>query len=117
MHKLSKIICLIVLSSFTITASAASLLYCCDMTNKTDTQQNPVDTTSKNCHSDQNESSDRSINDCCQDMNLCNGSMLFVSGLSLVTTQNIQLAVQYPTNEHFVYNINSPPTPPPKLTT
>jgi len=103
------------LCCFAFTASAGSILCCCDISDNTDTQQNPVDTVSKNCHTDQNNSSDESFNDYCQDMILCNGSTFFVSNSSLVTLQMIQQSVQLPANEHIVFNIATPPTPPPKL--
>ncbi len=115
MRKLSKIICLIVLCAFTFTASAGSMLRYCDMSNKTDTQQVPVGTKSKNCHIDQSKSSDESFNDCCQDMNLCNGPIVFVSNSSQVTVQMILKSVQLPQNEQLVFNISAPPTRPPKL--
>lgn len=115
MRKLSKIICLIVLCAFTFTASAGSILRCCDMPDKTDTQQSPVGTTSKNCHTDQSQSSDESFNVCCQDMNLCNGSIAFVSNSSLVTVQMILQSVQLSQSEQLVFNISAPPMRPPKL--
>jgi len=115
MRKLSKIICLIVLCAFTFTASAGGMLRCCDMPDKTDTQQSPIKTTSKNCHTDQGKSSDKSFNNCCQDMNLCNGSIVFVSNSPLVTVQMIQQSVKLLQNEQLVLNISAPPTRPPKL--
>ena len=115
MRKLSKIICLIVLCAFTFTAFAGSMLHYCDMSDKTDTQQSPVGTTSKNCHIDQSQSSYESCSDCCQDMNLCNGSIVFVSSSSLVTVQTVQQSVQLPQIEQLVFNISAPPMRPPKL--
>ncbi len=116
MRNLSKIIFFCILCSFAFTASAGSILCCLDMSDITDTQQNPENTTSKNCHSDQNPSSDETLNDCCQDMNSCSGSTLFISNASLITMQATQQAVQSPSQEQLVLNTDSPPTPPPKLT-
>lgn len=115
MRKLSKINCLIVLCAFAFTASAGSIMCTCDMPDKTDTQQNPVDKTINNCHTDQSKSSDESFNDCCPDMTLCNGSVLFVSNSPLMTVQIIHQVVQYPQNEQLILNTSVPPRRPPKL--
>jgi len=112
MRKRFKISYLIVLCCFTFTATAGSSICSCDMD---DMQQNPIDITSDDCHVDENRSSDEPANDCCPDMNLCSSSTLFVSNASLVAVQAIQQSVPFPTNGHLVHNINSPPTPPPKL--
>jgi hypothetical protein len=111
MGKRLKIIYFIVLCCFAFTATAGSIMCSCDMS---DIQQNPVDKTSDDCHADKDTSPDEPLNDCCPDMNLCNGSTLFISNPSLVTMQVALQAIQFPTDEHLVHNINSPPTPPPK---
>jgi len=115
MRKLSKIICLIVLYAFAFTASAGSMLCCCDMSDKTDMQQSPIDTTSKNCHTEQSKSSEESSNGCFQDMTLCNGSVLFVSNSSLMTVQIIHQLVQFPQNEQLILTTSVPPRRTPKL--
>ncbi len=115
MRKLSKIICLIVLCSFALSTSAGSMLRCCDMSDKTNTQQSPLDTTSKNCHADQKKTSDESSKSCCQYMTLCNGSVLFVSNSPLMSSQINHQVVQFPQDESLVLNTSIPPRRPPKL--
>ena len=87
----------------------------CDMSDKTDTQQRPLDTTSKNCHADQKKTSDELSKSCCQDMTLCNGSVLFVSNSPLMSSQINHQVVQFLQNERLVLNISIPPRRPPKL--
>lgn len=101
------------LCCFTLTATAGSMLCWCDISQKNDTQQIPTDSIDKGCHD--NKQSEETSNDCCQNMNACNGSTLFVSSSPLVTIQAIQQAVQFPINEHIINNNESPPTRPPKL--
>jgi hypothetical protein len=96
------------------TATAGSVICVCDMSDKTDIQQNPVDKTSDDCHTDQDTSSDEPINDCCPDMGLCNGA-LFISHSSPKTAQIIHQVVQFPQNEQIVLNTSTPPRRPPKL--
>jgi len=115
MHKQSKIIYIIVLCCFAVTATAGSIMCSCDMSDKTGTQQNPVDKTSKNCHTEQNTSSNESLNDCCPDMNFCSGSTLFVSNSQLMTAQLIHQGIQLPQNEQLVLKTSAPPRRPPKL--
>ena len=115
MRKQSKIIYLIVLCCFAFTATAGSVMCVCDMSDIIDTQQSSVNKTSDNCHTDQDTSPDEPLNDCCPDMNLCNGSTLFVSNPQLMTVQIIHQVVQFPLNEQLVLNTTTPPRRPPKL--
>ena len=87
----------------------------CDMSDKTDTQQTPMDTTSKNCHADQKKTSDESSKSCCQYMTLCNGSLLFVSNSPLMSSQINHQVVQFPQDERLVLNTSIPLRRPPKL--
>lgn len=115
MHKLSKIICSFILCCFVFTTSAGNLLCSCNLPNESDTQQSTPGTTSSHCHDEQDISPDESSYDCCQDMSLCNGFVFFVADTQLATIQMSHDSVLIRTNEHFVYNTSTPPTPPPKL--
>lgn len=119
MNKLSKIICLIVLCVFTFTASAGSLLRCCNMSDKINTQQNTdkntLETANNNCHDDKNNSPDTSSNECCQNMSLCNGSVLFIADSALISVQIVHQTLTFPQNEQLAFNISIPLRRPPKL--
>jgi hypothetical protein len=113
MRNLVEIFCIIVLYSFTFSATAGSMLCWCDMSQKNDSQQTPTDLMDKGCN--HNNQSEETSNDCCKNMNACNGSTMFVLSSPLVSIQIFQQAVQFSKNEHIVHNTNSPPIPPPKL--
>lgn len=115
MVQISKIICFIVLCSFTFTTSAASLLCSLSMSDKAESQQNSVDLMSESCHSDQHQTDNESSGDCCHDMNSCGVSISLVSNVSLIQIQISHSSVQLSSNDHLVFNSFSPPVPPPKL--
>ena len=113
MHKLSKTICLIVLCCFSVSTFAGSMICCVDMSQKGDMQQMNTDLTEEGCeHTDPPESDS---DDCCQDMNLCNGTLYFAFNSPLTITQLIKQINQSPANIHLVYSTTTPPTKPPKL--
>lgn len=114
MSKLSKIVCLIVLCSFTFAVSASGIV-CSLVMSDADTQQDVVDMASESCHSEQSKSSDESFGNCCQDMNSCGTSMSFISSLLFTQVQIAHSAVQLSSSEFSVFNISSPPERPPKL--
>ena len=108
MSQIPRIICLVVLCSFTFTTSASSLLCSLSMQDKVDTQSDA-------CHSDKSQAIDKSLDDCCHDMHSCGGSISFFSDMTLTQIQIVHSLVQVPANEHVVFNSSSPPERPPKL--
>jgi hypothetical protein len=80
-----------------------------------DTQQISLNENSKNCHTEQDKSTDKSFNDCCQDMELCCASLFFISYSPFENLQLIQQSAQLPSNDLFVFNNPTPEAPPPKI--
>ena len=84
------------------------------MSDKTDMQIS-LDTEDEKCHSEGEETEQNSEQNCCQDMSLCNISILYISNSLQMTNFVNRPLVQLPSIEHILFSINFPPTPPPKL--
>lgn len=110
-----RIICLIVLCSFTFTTSAANFLCNLSMHKDTEHKQHQMDTIDDSCHNDKDQTSDETIKNCCHDMTSCNASTSIVANTALAQIQIIHSSVQLSANEQDVFHSSSPPTPPPKL--
>jgi hypothetical protein len=103
------------LCCFAFTATAGNVLNCIGMSDNTDTQQTPLDKVDKNCHFEQNNTTDESSNDCCQDMTSCQTSLVMIPYSTFKNLQITRQSAQLPLNEQIVINIFAQPTPPPKL--